>query len=165
MSDDFEFFYGGPFSQWFKCNLLIDGVTYNCAEQYMMAMKALTFGDTEAHAKIMSSRDPSVQKAWGRKVKNFDYSKWSDISRRVVYKANMVKFSNPILKDYLLATENKEIVEASPYDTIWGIGLAENDPNILDKSKWRGTNWLGIVLMQVRSDLRSDQPWFHGGCV
>jgi len=150
----FVFFYGGPFSQWYQSKFTIDNVEYNCAEQYMMAMKAKTFNDEEAFYKIMKSHNPFTQKATGRKVKNFSVKEWSKVSRDFVYKANMAKFSIPHLKDFILDTGDKEIVEASPTDAIWGIGLDANDPDIFDKSKWRGLNWLGEVLMKVRKDLR-----------
>lgn len=155
MENNFEFFYGGPFSQWYRSIFTIDGVTYNTAEQYMMAMKADYFGDTDILAKIMASKNPSEQKAFGRQVANFDAEAWNAVSRGFVYKANLAKFSSdPELKEYLLDTGDKELVEASPYDRIWGIGLAENHPDRFDRSKWRGTNWLGEVLTKVRNDLR-----------
>ena len=156
--DKYIFFYGGPFSQWAQTKFTIDGVTYNTAEQYMMCQKALLFGDDEAYQKILKSHDPSTQKATGRKVKNFDAAKWSAVSKSVVYRANLAKFtSSPYLTKFLLDTGDKEIVEASPTDCIWGIGLAENDPDCYDRTKWRGTNWLGEVIMQVRDTLRN-QP-------
>jgi hypothetical protein len=156
MGDEkFHFFYGGPFSQWYRSVFEIDGVKYNCAEQYMMAMKATYFNDTDALAKIMKAHDPSTQKATGRMVKNFDAESWDAVSRGFVYKANMAKFATPYLKEFILSTHNEEIVEASPVDRIWGIGLSERDPDRFDKSKWRGKNWLGEVLMKVREDLRS----------
>lgn len=150
----FIFFWGGPLSQWFKCTIIIDGVTYNCAEQYMMAMKAQYFGDTIALIQIMKAKDPRTQKLLGRSVKNFDANQWSKVARHFVYKANLAKFSDPKLKQILLDTGDKEIVEASPTDTIWGIGLAEDNPARFDKSQWRGTNWLGQILMQVREELQ-----------
>jgi ribA/ribD-fused uncharacterized protein len=157
-NDNFIFFYGGYFSQWARTKFTIDGVEYNTAEQYMMCQKALLFGDDEAYQKILKSHDPSIQKATGRKVKNFDADKWNAVSRSVVYRANLAKFTSaPYLKKFLLDTGDKEIVEASPTDRIWGIGMAENDPDRFDKSKWRGTNWLGEVIMQVRDTLRN-QP-------
>jgi ribA/ribD-fused uncharacterized protein len=155
MSEDkFVFFYGGPFSQWFKSKFTIDNVEYNTAEQYMMAMKADYFDDKETLAKIMKTRDPSEQKALGRQVAKFDAEAWNAVSRGFVYKANMQKFSDPALKQELMATGDKEIVEASPYDKIWGIGMGYDDPDLYDKTKWRGTNWLGEVLMKVRKDLK-----------
>jgi ribA/ribD-fused uncharacterized protein len=152
--NNFIFFYGGPFSQWYRSVFEIDGVKYNCAEQYMMAMKAKMFGDDESLLKIMKSHEPWVQKATGRTVKNFDADKWNNVSRDFVYRANMAKFSIPYLKDYILSTGDKEIVEASPTDKIWGIGLSEDNPDRFDRTKWNGTNWLGEVLMKVRKDLQ-----------
>lgn len=153
-NDKFFFFYGGPFSQWYPSRFTLDGVMYNTAEQYMMAMKADYFGDKDTLAKILKTKDPSEQKALGRQVANFDVEAWNAVSRGFVYKANMAKFSDPELNQYMMNTGDKELVEASPYDKIWGIGLAQNDPAIFDKSNWRGNNWLGEVLMKVRKDLR-----------
>lgn len=154
MNDNFVFFYGGPFSQWYPSKFIIDGIEYNCAEQYMMAMKALLFGDRDIHSKIMASKNPKEQKAFGREVKNFNADKWNTICKTVVYEGSYAKFHKDPLKKVLLATGNREIVEASPYDKIWGIGLGENDPLRFDKAKWSGTNWLGEALMRVREDLR-----------
>jgi ribA/ribD-fused uncharacterized protein len=155
MENNFEFFYGGPFSQWFPCRFTIKGVTYNCAEQYMMAQKALFFADIDAHIKIMATDSPSKQKAIGRTVKGFNVPAWNTVCKKIVYDANYAKFTqNENLKEYLLDTENKEIVEASPYDVIWGIGLPEGHPDITDKTKWRGMNWLGETIMMVRETIR-----------
>ena len=148
--DDFVFFYGGFFSQWFIVDLEIDGVTYNCAEQYMMAMKAKTFNDDESFKKIMESTKPQTQKALGRKVTNFDPNIWSKVSKDFVYRANLVKFSKKPLRDFILSTGDKEIVEASPTDVIWGIGIGMDDPRRFDKNQWRGENCLGDILMAVR---------------
>lgn len=152
-TDKYVFFYGGVFSQWYMHDMVIDGVTYNCAEQYMMAMKAKTFGDEYTHALIMDSNHPADQKAAGRKVSNFDPLVWSSVAEEYVYKANLAKFSGE-LKPYLLETEDREIVEASPTDKIWGIGLAIGDHRCLDKSKWRGQNLLGECIMRARETIR-----------
>lgn len=131
----------------------MDGVSYNSAEQYMMARKALLFGDMKSYEKIMASGSPREQKALGRTVRDFNADIWNREARDYVYTANMAKFSqNPDLKRFLLETEGL-IVEASPLDTIWGIGLDEDDPEALDRSKWKGTNWLGEVLTKVRTEL------------
>lgn len=153
-TDNFEFFWGGPFSQWYKSRFNVDGVYYNCAEQYMMAMKAAFFEDYETLETIMQTSDPKAQKALGRQVKNFNADRWNAVARDFVFKANLAKFSPDHMKQMLLGTGDKEIVEASPYDKIWGIGMSETDPDRFDKSKWRGTNWLGEVLMLVRTELR-----------
>lgn len=155
ITDKYVFFYGGVFSQWFEHEMLIDDVYYNCAEQYMMAMKAKTFGDTHTLGQIMATHDPSRQKALGRAVANFDPHVWNDVCKDFVYKANLAKFSGE-LKDELMKTGDREIVEASPTDKIWGIGLTVWDDKALDKANWQGTNWLGECIMQVRETLRDE---------
>lgn len=156
-TDKFVFFWDGPFSQWHRSKITLYGVEYNCAEQFMMAMKAKLFGDIDTYHEIMSTSNPGEQKALGRKVRGFDVEKWSKVSRKIVYQANYVKFtSNETLKKILLDTGDREIVEASPYDKIWGIGMGVDHADILDKTKWKGLNWLGEVLMQVREDIRKE---------
>lgn len=155
MSENFKFFYGGPLSQWYPSQFEIDGVKYATAEQFMMAMKADYFGDDAAKAAILATTNPSEQKAIGRTVKNFDKEAWDAVSRGYVYQGNMAKFSQDLwLKRNLLATGSDTLVEASPYDKIWGIGISMTDPSRYDRTKWRGTNWLGETLMKVREDLK-----------
>lgn len=153
VTDKYVFFYGSPFSQWYKYRILVDGVSYSCAEQYMMAMKAFYFADRESYDAIMATEDPAKQKAIGRKVRGFDVAKWSAVSREYVYKANYAKFKNEPLRTFLLKTGDKEIVEASPTDKVWGIGLAEEDDRILDKNNWQGLNWLGECIMRAREQI------------
>lgn len=149
--EDFTLFWGGEFSQWYPSDFTIDKVSYNCAEQYMMHKKALFFGDFDNAINIMNTTNPQTQKAFGRQVRNFDADKWSNVAYDFVLKGNIEKFAqNPRLLEYLLSTEGTEIVEASPYDTIWGIGLGETDERAFDKSQWRGQNLLGKVLMETR---------------
>jgi ribA/ribD-fused uncharacterized protein len=148
-------FWGGPFSQWARCKFTIDGIEYNCAEQYMMAAKAKLFNDQEALEAIMKSKDPREQKATGRKVKNFNPEQWEAIAKDVVTRANMAKFTqNEEMKLFMLGTGDDHIVEASPYDRIWGVGIAEDDERIWDKDQWDGKNWLGECLMEVREALK-----------
>ena len=154
VTDKYVFFYGGIFSQWAPSVFSIEGITYNCAEQYMMAKKALLFKDKEQLQKIMNTDNPRDQKHYGRQVKDFDPKKWELVCKKHVYNANYAKFTqNKSMLDELLSYGNRELVEASPTDKIWGIGLAVNDPKIHDKSNWQGTNWLGEVIMQVRGDV------------
>lgn len=153
--DQFVFFWGGEFSQWYKSPIQIDGHEYNCCEQYMMYSKAVIFKDYEAAVNILKTNSPSKQKSIGRAVKHFDLIEWGAVARLIVYRANLAKFTQNIkLQRILLETGNKHIVEASPDDIIWGVGLLESDPDIVFPEKWKGTNWLGEALMQVRSDIR-----------
>lgn len=160
ITDKYVFFWGGVCSQWCPSLFVIDGLQYNCAEQYMMAKKAMLFGDMEAYSKIMTTTDPSVQKAAGRKVKNFNKEVWEDKCRGYVYDANYAKFTqNPHMLEELISYGDREIVEASPEDKIWGIGLHESDERVHDKSKWQGTNWLGEAIMKVRETLKEEGLW------
>jgi ribA/ribD-fused uncharacterized protein len=154
----FHFFWGGPFSNWFYAPIVVDGVEYDCTEQHMMAMKAKLFGDEKIHRQIMEAHDPATQKALGRKVKNFNKEQWEAIAREVVYQGNLVKFTTDgDLKTFILNTGDDIIVEASPTDTLWGIGLSANDPRAKIPSQWRGLNWLGEVLMRVRETIRNQE--------
>ena len=156
MTETFYFFWGGPASQWFESDFQIDGVTYNCAEQYMMAQKAQLFGDVESLEQIMKSSDPRTQKKLGRGVKGFDQTVWEQECKLIVYRANLAKFTqNPQLALWLSNRTEDTFVEASPYDKIWGIGLSEHDPLRLDRATWQGPNWLGQAITQVRNDIQN----------
>lgn len=160
--DRYHFFWGGPFSQWlfepFDHQFELEAVRYNCTEQAMMAAKALLFEDEEAWKNIMEEPHPRDQKAWGRKVQNFDVDKWNEVARDIVYKANWAKFTqNSSLKHALMNTGDKILVEASPYDKIWGIGLSVEDAEKATVDDWQGTNWLGQVITLVREDIRADK--------
>lgn len=144
--------------QWYPSNFVVAGIEYNCAEQYMMAQKAIIFGDEDTLEEIMDTDDPSEQKRLGRIVQNFDEDQWNEVALDIVVEGNYAKFSqNPELREWLLSTGDKILVEASPYDRIWGVGLRESDPRILDKEQWRGTNWLGEALSIVRDMLSSGE--------
>jgi hypothetical protein len=155
ITDKYVFFWGGTFSQWCPSEFTIEGVTYNCAEQYMMAKKAMLFNDSNAYEQIMNTSHPLTQKAIGRKVKGFNKETWEKVCRGYVYDANYAKFTqNPKMLKELMDTGDREIVEASPEDKIWGIGLHESDARVHDKSQWQGTNWLGEAIMNVRKTLK-----------
>tara|TARA_R110000796_G_scaffold215732_2_gene331751 strand:+ start:18557 stop:19027 length:471 start_codon:yes stop_codon:yes gene_type:complete len=152
--EDFVLFWGGEFSQWYPSDFTIEGVEYNCAEQYMMQQKANLFGDTKIEKRIMETTRPREQKRLGRLVKNFDVDRWEDSAFDIVVKANIAKFSqDPELLEVLKRTKGKEIVEASPEDKIWGIGLHESDERAWDKATWEGRNWLGEAIMEAREKL------------
>lgn len=154
MDEKFTFFWGGPFSQWWDSPFTADGVKYSCAEQYMMAGKATMFEDYETLAAIMKTGSPREQKALGRQVKNFDDEQWRMHARDVVFRGNILKFSQDTeLKNILLETVGTTLVEASPHDKLWGIGLGEDDPLAHNRATWQGENWLGEVLNKVRSSL------------
>ena len=152
----FTFFWGGIFSQWAPSEFTIDDIKFSHAEQYMMYKKAMLFSDTETANKIMAAASPREQKALGRKVANFDKDLWEANCKQYVYDANYAKFTqNFMLLTGLMDTGDTEIVEASPEDKIWGIGLTEDDPRAQNKETWQGTNWLGETLTKLREDLKT----------
>lgn len=142
------------FSQWFPADFVVDDVAYNCTEQYMMSEKARVFGDDDIRQKMLASNDPKEIKALGRQVKNFDAEIWNRVAPDIVVKGNLHKFrQNPALCQFLLDTGEKILVEASPYDTIWGIGMQESESGVDNPGNWKGTNFLGFALMEVRGIL------------
>ncbi|GAB3947884.1 NADAR family protein [Spirosoma harenae] len=141
-------------SQWWVAPFVVDGVPYRTAEHYMMAEKARLFNDTDVLTKILTCQSPAEAKKLGRMVQNFDPVLWESHCFEIVVTGNFHKFSqNPDLRDYLLTTGNRILVEASPVDTIWGVGLAKGDPVIENPSLWKGKNLLGFALMEVRDRL------------
>lgn len=142
-------------SQWYSCDFEADGVKYHTAEQYMMAQKALLFGDREIFDRIMKAPDPAAFKKLGQQVRGFDEEKWKAARCEIVVKGNYAKFSqNEPLKEFLLSTDSKVLVEASPYDKIWGIGIPADDKRAENPNLWKGLNLLGFCLMEVRDMLK-----------
>jgi ribA/ribD-fused uncharacterized protein len=142
-------------SQWFPAAFEIGGERYATAEHYMMAAKARLFGDAAIAAQVLQAPDPGAAKALGRKIAGFDEALWLARRSPIVEAANAAKFGqNPALREFLLNTGGKVLVEASPVDAIWGIGLAHDDPRASDPAQWPGLNLLGFALMRVRAGLR-----------
>ena len=130
------------------------GITFNCAEQFMMYMKAIHFKDWDSEERILKATHPYQQKKLGRKVKNFNTEEWNKYAKIYVSNGNHEKFTqNPKHLEYLLSTKGTTLVEASLYDKVWGIGLGIDDPSKSDPKNWKGTNWLGEVLTELRDDL------------
>lgn len=161
-TDTHMYFLTGPFSQWhpseFQACLTPGGreLRFSHAEQYMMAGKALLFGDHDTLAKIMDAGHPRDQKELGRMVSNFDPAVWNAHAQEIVYQGNLAKFSqDQDLRDYLMASGDRHLVEGAWYDRVWGVALAWNDDQILDPANWKGMNWLGECLMRVRNTLKS----------
>lgn len=143
------------FSQWFPGKFEEGGIIYKTAEHYMMGGKARLFNDFETLEEILQANTPNQVKSLGRKVKNFDPKLWDEYKYEIVKKGNLLKFSqNKKFKDFLLSTNDKILVEASPYDKIWGIGMLETDPRAENPLLWDGENLLGFALMEVRDELR-----------
>jgi len=158
MEEKFELFWNGPFSQWWQqSSFTFERMKFNCAEQFMMFNKAMFFNDYDTAKAVMKSNSPKEQKALGRQTENFNVDKWANVARDIVYVGNYCKFCQDAdLLKLLLATTGFTLVEASPYDKIWGIGLAEDNPLAHKRSTWQGKNWLGETITKVREDIMSD---------
>ena len=145
----------GCFSQWQRSFFIADDKQYTSAEQYMMGQKALIFNDFETFEEILSTDNPKDIKSLGREVKNFDSKIWNKLKYSIVLNGNFYKFTqNEEMFKILTSTENKILVEASPLDKIWGIGLSEDNGNIYDPNYWKGQNLLGFALMETRDEIK-----------
>ena len=143
-------------SQWFESPFTVEGITYKTAEHWMMARKALLFEDQKTFDKIISCTKPAEAKELGRSIPGFDDQVWNQKRYEIVKIGSIHKFNqHPALADYLLKTENRILVEASPVDTIWGIGLAPESEYKENIYAWRGQNLLGFALMEARDFLQS----------
>ena len=143
-------------SQWYNVAFEVDGVKFHTAEQFMMAQKAILFNDREVYEEIMAADNPREYKKLGRKIRNFDPVVWDSKKFEIVVEGNKAKFSqNEDLKQYLLSTGSSFLVEASPYDKIWGIGLYPSQAAKGTVEDWKGQNLLGAALMEVRDWLRT----------
>lgn len=146
----------GPhvFCQWYNCKFTDNEHTYNCTEQYMMFKKAELFGDLITGEKILNETDPDKMRKLGREIKNFNDNVWNINKYSIVYNGNMLKFlQNPTLKNYIMSTKGTVLVEASPYDAVWGVKMSADNEDINCPDMWQGQNLLGFVLMHVRENL------------
>lgn len=159
ITDKYIFFFSGKeiFSNFAKIPYTsYDGIDFVCSEQEFMYRKAVFFNDDYNADEILYETDPVKIKHLGRQVENFDDRKWSKVSEKFMYDAVYAKFSdNKYAREFILDKrfDGKEFVEASPYDRIWGVGLKEDNPAILDKRNWKGQNKLGKILTKVRNEL------------
>lgn len=156
-TDSHIYFYSGKqcFSNWhYSPNQFVDpitGIAFDSTEQAFMWYKADFFRDSDAKILCEKEKNPSNVKNIGRLIKGYNDKAWESVRFGFMIYVNLLKFSqNPLFKDELLSTGDKILVEASPYDKIWGVGLAEDDPRIIYKEQWLGRNLLGLSLMEVR---------------
>ncbi|WP_424636331.1 NADAR family protein [Embleya sp. AB8] len=141
-------------SQWYPSPFTVDGVTYRTAEHWMMAGKARMFGDADAERRVLAAGHPKTAKTIGRQVRGFDEQRWVAERFELITRGNVAKFEqHPAMRAFLLGTGRRVLVEASPLDRIWGIGLAADDERAGDPERWRGPNLLGFALMAARARL------------
>ncbi|MFD4676607.1 NADAR family protein [Lentzea sp. NPDC058450] len=144
----------GCLSQWWPCTFSVDGQTFTSAEHYMMWRKAMLFNDVDIATQVLAARTSAEAKSLGRQVADFSDAAWVSARLDIVVEGNLAKFGqDPSLRSYLLGTGSRVLVEASPQDRVWGIGLVATDPRALDPSQWLGLNLLGEALMEVRAKL------------
>jgi ribA/ribD-fused uncharacterized protein len=144
----------GCLSQWWPASFTVDGRQFATAEHYMMWRKATLFDDPAMAEQILTAPHPHAAKALGARVAGFEQQRWEEHRFPIVVAGNLAKFGqNPVLRAFLLGTGQRILVEASPVDRIWGIGLTRDDPAATDPTRWRGHNLLGFALMQVREAL------------
>jgi ribA/ribD-fused uncharacterized protein len=144
----------GCLSQWWEAPFTVDAVTYPTAEHWMMAGKARLFNDADGLAAVRAATNPGAAKAAGRAVAGFDEQVWAQARYELVVEGNRAKFGqHPALAAFLRGTGDRVLVEASPYDRIWGVGMAASDPDIAHPLRWKGLNLLGFALMDVREEL------------
>lgn len=138
-------------SQWWPSPFTVDGVTYATAEHWMMAAKARLFHDAEAERRVLAAGHPAEAKKAGRLVRGFDEEIWARERFGIVAEGSEHKFAaHPELREFLLRTGERVLVEASPLDRVWGIGLSADDEAAADPERWRGPNLLGFALMEAR---------------
>ncbi|MCX4905049.1 NADAR family protein [Streptomyces sp. NBC_00878] len=146
----------GCLSQWWPSPFTVDGVEYRTAEHWMMARKARLFGDERAERLALDAPNPALAKKAGRLVRGFDEAVWERERFGIVVEGSVRKFAaDGSLGAFLLGTGERVLVEASPVDRVWGIGLAASDERAADPERWRGANLLGFALMEARDRLRS----------
>ena len=149
-------FFGSAFSNFYPCTFEEKGLVWKSSEQCFMAKKAEYFNDFEIYDEILMCETPREAKSWGRKVRDFDAEKWSEVCFEKMYDAVYAKFSqNEDLKNLILSEEfkGKGFIEGSPFDAIWGVKMDWRNPDIDNEENWKGQNLLGKVLDKVREDL------------
>ena len=152
--EPFAFFSKGVLSQWHHSPFMVKDVMFNNCEQFMMFQKATVFGDIETASRILEATHPRECKELGRKVRNFNQEIWDQVKQGIVFSGNYHKFNfHKEMRDVLFETKGLLLVEASPFDSIWGIGMSADDPDVMDRDKWRGKNLLGLALNFVRETL------------
>ena len=143
-----------PLSNHYPCCFTLDEIAYNCNEQYFMHQKAKYAGDHQTAMEILATSDPVAQLNIAKRVVIKNKLEWYSISQKVMTYGLRAKFEqNPDIYDFLKSTGTTELVEASQYDTFWGIGLSIRSPQISNKSMWKGKNTLGKLITEIRDTM------------
>ena len=152
MTETHYYFWSSMYCQWYETKFSEDGIEYLSAEHYMMAKKAKLFDADEIYKQILTTPYPSYAKELGRQIPNFSNEVWDGHKVDIVTQGNYLKFiQNKELLNQLLADRHLTLVEASPVDKIWGVGLGPEDDRVLNEATWQGENLLGICIMAARN--------------
>ena len=164
-TDKYILFWSGILSNWANTPYKAGGKEWCCSEQQYMWFKAIYFHDHDTAAKILASTNPKEIKRLGRRVRNYNDEEWDSVRCHYMAKTLEGKFTgNKKARNFLLKQPEGHIfVEASPYDTIWGIGLAEDDPRAWNNETWRGRNCLGACLTMIYHKLKKSPNLFDDG--
>lgn len=153
----------GFLSNWYESPFHIidlngETLRFTCIEQYFMWQKAKLFGDEEIAKEILDTPySPKKYKTLGRRVNGFDEEMWTHNRASIMEDALYYKFTqNKNLLAALISTNGFYLVEASPFDTVWGIGMSANDKDVAQEMRWRGKNLLGESLMKIRQKIISE---------
>lgn len=165
ITDEYIFFYKDWLSNYQKTYFEYRDHNFTSTEQAFMYMKAMFFQDYETAVDILDSKTPNEARLLGRKVKNYDDKKWSEVRYKIFYDLNLIKYTNDKkLQQKLLDSQfdEKIFVEASPIDRIWGIGYDEEHAEY-NEHNW-GRNYLGKILTNIRNRIihhKLDDPYWN----
>ena len=152
--DKYVFFCKGILGNWARTPMKYNGYDFFSSEQLFMYLKAKLFLDEDSAEKILKCKTSKEAKDLGRGVKNFKSDTWDLWKYQIMYKALSVKAEYcQEFKDLLIQYKDKYFVECNPHDTIWAIGLSEDNDQILDPKNWKGKNLLGEVLTELANKL------------
>lgn len=132
------------------------GKRYESGEQWMMSCKAWLMGDLETLKAIHDIRNPKEAKALGRRIKPFDAKLWEKAGEAAVIAGSIAKFtSSERMRQEILDTGDLMLVEGSPFDSLWGIGIDWREKAAEDPAQWKGRNLLGKCLVAAREVIAS----------
>ena len=151
ITDEYVFFYKDWLSNYQRTHFEYRDHKFTSTEQAFMYTKAMFFQDYETAIEILDAKTPNEARLLGRKVKNYDDNKWSEVRYKIFYDLNLIKYTiDKKLQERLLDPkfDNKVFVEASPIDRIWGVGYDEERAEY-NEHDW-GRNYLGKLLTNIR---------------
>lgn len=143
-----------PLSNFYEAPFYADGFKYRHVEQFLFCKKAEFARDDASKQKILTANTPAECKKIGKHIKVVQKD-WYPEEILVMKKGLREKFmQNAALKEFLIATGEKTLLEASPKDKFWGIGMGLKGVATSDRVVWSGKNRLGEMLMDLRNQLQ-----------